>query len=107
MNYRKSNLNYRNSYSGEFSFLKALYLKELLSQVGDEEISIRITGSIGMGVSETCAISFVQEVVAAAKAIQKDYPAMASMIDIGGEDAKVVFFKDCLLYTSPSPRDCS
>ncbi|MBT9873891.1 2-hydroxyglutaryl-CoA dehydratase [Bacteroides salyersiae] len=70
------------------------FLKELLSQVGDEEISIRITGSIGMGVSETCAISFVQEVVAAAKAIQKDYPAMASMIDIGGEDAKVVFFKD-------------
>lgn len=70
------------------------FLKELLSQVGDEEISIRITGSIGMGVSETCAIPFVQEVVAAAKAIQKDHPAMASMIDIGGEDAKVVFFKD-------------
>lgn len=70
------------------------FLKELLSQVGDEEISIRITGSIGMGVSEKCAISFVQEVVAAAKAIQKDHPAMASMIDIGGEDAKVVFFKD-------------
>ena len=64
------------------------FLKELLSQVGDEEISIRITGSIGMGVSEKCAISFVQEVVAAAKAIQKDHPAMASMIDIGGEDAK-------------------
>lgn len=63
------------------------FLKELLSQVGDEEISIRITGSIGMGVSEKCAISFVQEVVAAAKAIQKDHPAMASMIDIGGEDA--------------------
>ena len=41
------------------------FLKELLSQVGDEEISIRITGSIGMGVSEKCAISFVQEVVAA------------------------------------------
>lgn len=47
-----------------------------------------------MGVSENDAISFVQEVVAAAKAIQKDHPAMASMIDIGGEDAKVVFFKD-------------
>ena len=33
------------------------FLKELLSQVGDEEISIRTTGSIGMGVSEKCAIS--------------------------------------------------
>ena len=38
--------------------------------------------------------SFVQEVVAATKAIQHSYPGVQSMIDIGGEDAKVVFFKD-------------
>lgn len=54
----------------------------------------RITGSIGMGISEKCSLPFVQEVVAAAKAIQKDYSHVTSMIDIGGEDAKVVFFKD-------------
>ncbi|WP_455584141.1 acyl-CoA dehydratase activase-related protein [Bacteroides sp.] len=70
------------------------FLKELLSQIGDEDVSARITGSIGMGISEKCSLPFVQEVVAAAKAIQKDYPHIASMIDIGGEDAKVVFFKD-------------
>lgn len=70
------------------------FLKELLSEIGDKEISVRITGSIGMGISEKCSLPFVQEVVAAAKAIQKDYSHVTSMIDIGGEDAKVVFFKD-------------
>lgn len=47
-----------------------------------------------MGISEKCSLPFVQEVVAAAKAIQKDYSHVTSMIDIGGEDAKVVFFND-------------
>lgn len=70
------------------------FLKELLSRIGDRDISVRITGSIGMGISEKCSLPFVQEVVAAAKAIQKDYSHVTSMIDIGGEDAKVVFFKD-------------
>ena len=70
------------------------FLKELLSEIGDKDISVRITGSIGMGISEKCSLPFVQEVVAAAKAIQKDYSHVTSMIDIGGEDAKVVFFKD-------------
>ena len=34
----------------------------------------------------------MQEVVAASKCIQMKYPDVKSMIDIGGEDAKVVFF---------------
>ena len=55
---------------------------------------MRVTGSVGMGFAERYAIPFVQEVVAAAKAIRKDYISTQSMIDIGGEDAKVVFFKD-------------
>lgn len=69
-------------------------LKELVTIVNDEDIAIRITGSVGMGFSEKYGIPFVQEVVAATKAVQKEYPDIVSMIDIGGEDAKVVFFKD-------------
>lgn len=69
------------------------FLKELFSLLGDEKVAVKITGSIGMGISEKCALPFVQEVVAAAKAIQQNYPHVGSMIDIGGEDAKVVFFK--------------
>lgn len=69
-------------------------LKELEAQTGDSDIDIRITGSVGMGLSEKYGIPFIQEVVAATKAIQIKYPEVVSMIDIGGEDAKVVLFKD-------------
>lgn len=70
------------------------YLAELLGEVGDEEVSLRVTGSVGMGLSERYDFPFVQEVVAATKAVQSLYCAANTMIDIGGEDAKIVFFKD-------------
>ncbi len=69
-------------------------LEELMAQCGDADVSVRLTGSVGMGFSEKHSFPFVQEVVAAAKAVRKYYPATSSLIDIGGEDAKVVFFKD-------------
>lgn len=68
-------------------------LGELLQEQGDVEVCACITGSVGMGMSERHSIPFIQEVVAATKAIQQDYPLVASMIDIGGEDAKIVFFE--------------
>ena len=68
-------------------------LGELLQEQGDVEVCACITGSVGMGMSERHSIPFIQEVVAATKAIQQDYPQVASMIDIGGEDAKIVFFE--------------
>ena len=68
------------------------FLSELSGQEGDARISVCITGSVGMGISEKCSLPFVQEVVAATKAIKTDYPQVSTMIDIGGEDAKVVFF---------------
>lgn len=68
-------------------------LNELLQEKGDADVSICITGSVGMGMSERHSLPFIQEVVAATRAIQKDYPNVASMIDIGGEDAKIVFFE--------------
>ena len=67
-------------------------LKKLQEQTGDEHTAVAITGSVGMGFSERYRLPFVQEVVAAVKAIQQKYPSVRSMIDIGGEDAKVVFF---------------
>ena len=69
-------------------------LEELEKVVGNRVVSVRMTGSIGMGVAEKSVIPFVQEVVAATRAIREAYPGVQSLIDIGGEDAKVVFFKD-------------
>lgn len=68
-------------------------LTALRQQIGDRQVGVRITGSVGMGISEQYGIPFVQEVVAATTAIKKDHPEVESMIDIGGEDAKVVLFK--------------
>lgn len=70
------------------------YLETLLSQYGDASVSLSMTGSVGMGIAERCSLRFVQEVVAAAKAIGESYPSTRTMIDIGGEDAKVVFFEN-------------
>lgn len=68
-------------------------LQEVMNRLGDEaEVSIGITGSIGMGVAEKCGLPFVQEVVAATKAIAHKGLNVSTLIDIGGEDAKVVFF---------------
>ena len=63
-------------------------------QIGDASASLRITGSIGIGVAEKCAVPFTQEVVAAARYVTTFCPEISTMIDIGGEDAKVVLFAD-------------
>lgn len=69
-------------------------LDEVYEELGDIEASIGVTGSIGMGIAEKCGFPFVQEVVAATKAIRHKGLNVSTMIDIGGEDAKVVFFNE-------------
>ena len=65
------------------------FLYQIKEQLGDIPLSFHITGSVGMGISEKCSLPFVQEVVAAAKAIQKDYSHVTSMIDIGDRKSVV------------------
>ena len=59
-----------------------------------DEVKIHLTGSVGMGIAEELGLPFVQEVVAATKYITAMQSDVATMIDIGGEDAKVVIFRD-------------
>ena len=70
------------------------FLYQIKEQLGDIPLSFHITGSVGMGISEKCSLPFVQEVVAATNYVCREHPHTATMIDIGGEDAKVVFFRD-------------
>jgi predicted CoA-substrate-specific enzyme activase len=53
-----------------------------------------MTGSVGLGFSERLEIPFVQEVVAASNYIRHYHPEVLGMIDIGGEDAKMVFYSN-------------
>ena len=61
--------------------------------LGDVTFSAKITGSGGLSISEWIGIPFIQEVVAVAGAIEKNAPRTDVAIEIGGEDAKIIYFK--------------
>ncbi len=73
--------------------LVARYFEELKEQLGDVPLRLCVTGSVGMSTAEMLHAEFVQEVVAAAVYAGKAHPEAKALIDIGGEDAKVVFLE--------------
>lgn len=62
--------------------------------LGNVPLTVSITGSGGMGVAKGLDIPFTQEVVASTKAIKTYYPQTDVAIELGGEDAKITYFKD-------------
>lgn len=86
-------------YQRHFSDIKTAaikVLKEAQDLIGDVVVSIAITGSGGMGLSEVSDIPFVQEVIAATLAVEKVIPQTDVVIELGGEDAKMTFFDGAL-----------
>lgn len=71
-------------------------LQEAISEIGNQVVSIAITGSGGMGLSDAAEIPFVQEVIAATTTVEKLIPQTDVVIELGGEDAKMTFFGDAL-----------
>ncbi len=69
-------------------------LKKASEKFPDATFKINISGSAGMGIGERVGISFVQEVVAAVEVVKNVYPEAHTLIDLGGEDAKMVFFSE-------------
>ena len=57
-----------------------------------QTVHMVITGSAGLGVSKASGIDFVQEVYATAAAVQEYHPDTDAVIELGGEDAKIIFF---------------
>ena len=84
---------YRRHHAKIKESLSAL-LSEIQQKTGDALVCVRLTGSVGMGIAEKCGLPFVQEVVAATQYVKQYSDACTTMIDIGGEDAKVVFFRN-------------
>ncbi len=66
-------------------------LADLEEQVGEEEFLTAISGSAGMGFSESCGVPFVQEVFATRVAARNLTPDADVIIELGGEDAKILF----------------
>ena len=59
---------------------------------GDGEIAAAISGSAGLGLAEAAHIPFIQEVFATGEVVKLKEPDTSCVIELGGEDAKIIFF---------------
>lgn len=71
----------------------AEFLHTIEDELGDVEVVATITGSVGIGLSDRLSLAFVQEVSGATIYVKALYPQVRTMIDIGGEDAKIVYLQ--------------
>ncbi len=71
-------------------------LTAAMEAIGDEEVTISLSGSAGMGLAEAADIPFVQEVYATRVAARTFIPDTDTIIELGGEDAKILFLKNGL-----------
>ena len=70
----------------------ASLLKKCKGELGELSLRPNITGSGGLTLSGYLHIPFVQEVVAVATALQDYAPRTDVAIELGGEDAKIIYF---------------
>ncbi len=63
-------------------------IEELLRE---EPFTVALSGSAGLGLSEAAGLPFVQEVYATGEFVKKYEPDTSVVIELGGEDAKVIF----------------
>ena len=68
-------------------------LKNAKKQLGDFTVNAKITGSGSISLGKAMNIEFIQEVVAVATALQTVAPQTDVAIELGGEDAKIIYFR--------------
>ena len=71
-------------------------LRAIRDMLAGQRIKLTITGSAGLGVASAAGIDFVQEVYATAAAVSTYVPDTDAVIELGGEDAKIIFFGGAL-----------
>ena len=71
-------------------------LRGLRGLLGGQQVQLLITGSAGLGVAKAAGLDFVQEVYATAAAVRQFIPHTDAVIELGGEDAKIIFFGNTL-----------
>lgn len=88
------------TYKRHFSHIKEkLYeeIKNLLdNNIIETEVLLAVSGSAGMGVCDLYNVPFVQEVYATRVAAEKLIPGVDTIIELGGEDAKILFLSNGL-----------
>lgn len=72
------------------------FLKRMEAEVGVNNRNTRmfLTGSGAGAIADHVGAKFVQEVTAVSLAVEKLHPEVYSVIELGGQDAKIIVFKD-------------
>ncbi|MBI2817549.1 MAG: CoA activase [Acidobacteria bacterium] len=72
------------------------FLRRMEREIGIDKHNARVfmTGSGGGVLADVVGAKFVQEVTAVALAVEKLHPEVYSVIELGGQDAKIIIFKD-------------
>jgi len=83
---------YHRHHANTQSTLKGL-LCDARDRLGECMLKLCITGSGSINLGKAMGISFVQEVVAVASALKSAAPQTDVAIELGGEDAKIIYFK--------------
>ncbi len=68
-------------------------INKALDQTGDIEVHPMITGSGGLTLAKHLGVPFVQEVIAVSTALTHYAPQTDVAIELGGEDAKIIYFE--------------
>ena len=83
------------SYKRHFSDTKNTVcnvLEELTKNYPNNEFTIALTGSGAMSAANFLDLPFIQEVVSCKRAVEKYIPQTDVVIELGGEDAKIIYF---------------
>ena len=71
-------------------------LKRAQPVVDGHPVRVAVTGSAGLGMAKSAGVPFVQEVYATAEAVETFLPGTDAVVELGGEDAKIIFFGGAL-----------
>src|SRR5438128_2894826 len=74
--------------------LEFLRRMEAEAGISTENCRVFLTGSGGGTITERIGGKFVQEVTAVSLAVEKLHPEVYSVVELGGQDAKIIVFKD-------------
>ena len=69
-------------------------LNDAFKKLGENEITLMIAGSGGIAFARSFEVDFIQEVIAATKGLKTLYPDVDAAIELGGEDAKILYLSD-------------
>ena len=67
-------------------------LENLIKMFPDNTFTLALTGSGAMSAAKFLGVNFIQEVISCKRAVEKYIPQTDVVIELGGEDAKIIYF---------------